>query len=429
MGASIFDGPAFIYGNMAGLAAGYGAATPDYNLDAGPSMTFQGDFLPDIRYPFLKDKVQGYTGVVPGQMNEPYLQSVDAIPAAAGVATLAAAQALVGGTAITLVSAQAAGITPNVPIRPNTSPFGLNSGAITSVLALDFGFAFGNLTSGNASIPVADSTQFIAGEPLVIMQSATSALLTNVATIPDATHITVGPNIPTASNATAPIGTGNLWGPSPVGFPVPDAHMPYVAAGPGLLFDPRQTIERNVSFTGVSGGTGGNIDVTGYDVYWQLQHERIALPVGATSTFGKKAWKAIVSAIPVAAGLDTTHNYSMGTGDVFGFAFRSMAIEYMNLYFNGSFNSPAAGTASGWLPADTTNPATNATGDVRGTWQVSANGGGTAWAGTGNAVSNGTISSLAMSGRRLAMWQTLRVYDQITAFPAAPQTLYGVTPF
>lgn len=427
MGATNFDGPAFIYGNMGGLAAGYGDATPDPNQDAGPSGTFQGDFLLDVRYPFFKDKVQGYTGVVPGVMNEPFLQTVDAIPAAAGVATLAAAALLVGGTPMTLVSAQAAGITPNVPIRPNASPFGLNSGAVTNVLALDFGFAFGNLTSGNVSVPVADSTQFTAGMPVVVMQSATSALLTTVQSIVDATHITLS-NAPTASNATAPIGTGNLWGPSPVGFPAPDAHLPYVAAGPGLLYDVRQTLMRNVSFTGVTGGTGGNIIVTGYDSYWQLQHEQVALPVGATTTFGKKTWKAIVSAVPVAAGLDTTHNYSMGTGDVFGFAYRTMSVEYLAMFWNGTFNAVATGTASGWLAADTTNPATNTTGDVRGTWQVSANGGGTAWNAANAGVSNGTISSLAMSGKRLAMWQTLRLYDQISAFPATPQTLFGQTP-
>jgi hypothetical protein len=411
MGATSFSGPSFVYGNMGALGAGFGSAVPDPNPDAGPSMSFQGDFLPDVRYPFMKDSVQGRTGIVPGHINFPYFISVDAIPAALGVATIAAAANAVSGTPFTLVSAQAAGITPGVPIRPMTSPVALQSGALTTVLALDFGFAFGNCTSGNKQIVVADSTQFLVGEPLVIAGaggSATTPLLTNVLSIDDATHISVGPNIPASTNATAPIGTGNNWGPTPAGFPLPDAAFPYIGAGPGLLKDQRQTIARAVSITGSASSTGGNVAVVGFDIYGQPMAETIAAPAGATTVNGKKAFKYILSVTPA---FSDAHNYSVGTTDIYGINVRNDRWEYDNIFWNGAF----AVVSTGWLAADVTSPATRTTGDVRGTYAVQTT------------ASNGTISGLAMSGRRLAIFSTVPGYNLINSFPASPQFFYGQT--
>jgi hypothetical protein len=396
---------------MAGLPASFGSAVPDYNQDAGPSMSFQGDFLPDVRFPFLKDAVQGYTGRVPGHINFPYFLSVDAIPATVSVANIAVAANAVNGVAMTLVAAQAAGITPGIPIRPMVSPGVLNSGALATVLALDFGFAFGNCTAGNAQVTVADSSQFIAGEPLVIGGAGGSAvlpLLTNVASIVDATHITVGPNLPVNTNATAPIGTGNYWGPSPLGFPLPDAALPYVGAGPALLLDPRQTLARNLTITGSASATGGAFLVIGYDVYGMLMAETITAGAGAVTTSGKKAFKYILSVTPQ---FTDAHNYSVGTGDTYGFNVRNDRWEYDNIFWNGAF----ATVSTGWLAADVTNPATRTTGDVRGSYAVQG------------VTSNGTIVSLAMSGRRLAIFSTIPAYNLLNSFPASPQFFYGQT--
>lgn len=416
MGATTLDGPVYISGDLQPIPAGYGSPVPDPNQDAGPSMTFQGDGYPDSRYPFLKDKVQGYTGVVPVHMNHPFFQSVDAIPAALGAATIAAAANVANGVPMTLVAAQAAGITPNVPLRPSGSPLALNGGNVVNVLALDFGFAFGNCVAGNAQITVADSTQFTQGMPLVIpgALSATAALLTNVTGIVDATHITVGApgaanqGIPNNNNATAPIGTGNFWGPSENAFPAPDSAMPYVAGGPGLFLDPRQALARAVSITGVTGGTGGNFVVMGYDIYGQLMAEQIAAAAGAATTNGKKAFKYILSVTPQ---FTDAHNYSVGTTDIYGIHVRNDRWEYDNIFWNGAF----ATVSTGWTAADLTNPATRTTGDVRGTYAVQG------------AASNGTIAALAMSGRRLAMFLTLPLFNNLNNHPASPQFFYGNT--
>jgi hypothetical protein len=408
MGATNFNGPLYSYGNMGGLLAGYGDATPDPNQDAGPSMFFQGEYLPDVRYPFMKDKVQGYTGVVPGQYSTPLMLSVDAIPAALGVAKIAAAAPVAAGVPMTLVAAQSAGITPNVPIRPSSiagGVFALNGAPVQNVLALDFGFAFGNLTSGNKSVPVADSTQFAAGEPVVVMQGAASALLTTVASIVDATHITLS-DAPTATNATAPIGTGNVWGPSPVGFPNPDAALPYVAGGPGLVLDPRQSIARAVAITAAASATGGAIVVTGFDVFGQSMAESITA-VAATQVKGKKAFKYILAVTPQFT--DAGHNYSVDTTDTYGFHVRSDRWELNDVFWAGL---QVVGASTGYVAQDGTNPATRTTGDVRGTYATAS-------------ASTGSISSLAMSGNRLLLFTSLLPWNLVNAEPGTPQTFYG----
>lgn len=408
MGATNFDGPSYIYGNMGAIPSAFGEAAPDYNLDAGPSMSFQGDFLPDIRYPFMKDKVTGYTGVVPGHLNFPYFTTVDAVPAALNTANIAALQNVTNATAMTLASSSVAGVTTNIPVRQFSGA--VNGGAlVTAPIVLDYGFAFGNVTSGSTTITVADSTQFQVGMPLVIANvgnaGGTAALMCHVATIPSATTITVDAT-PLATLATAAIGTGNLWGPSPVGFPMPDSHLPYIEGGPALIMDPRQTIARSVSISGVASGTGGNFIVSALDIYWQPTTMLITVGAGANTANGKKAVKAILSVTPQ---FTDAHNYSVGTTDIYGFHVRNDRWEYNNVFWAGAFVT----VSTGWLAAVTTTP-TNATGDVRGTYATQS-------------ASTGTISSLAMSGNRLAVFTTIPAYNLLNAQYNTQQYFYGMT--
>lgn len=423
MPATIFSGPTFAFGNMMALtAAQVGSAVPEYNLDAGPAVSFMGDSIPDIRVFFQKDRVQGNAGEVPAFLNLSYLQSVDQIPAAFSASNIAAAQSVTNGTAMTLASANVTGVTTNIPIIPFS--FELNGNpVVTAPLVLDFGFAFGNVTSGSTTVVVADSTQFVPGMPLVIAAvgnaAGTAALLTNVQSITDATHIVVA-NTPLASANPTPIGAGNLWGVREgLGYPTPTAHLPFIAAGPGLFLDSRQAIARAVSIAGASGGTGGAFKVSGWDTYWQPMTQTITVGAGAVTGWGTKAFKAISSVVPQFT--DATHNYTVGTSDVFGFHFRSTAWEFANEFWAGSF----ATSNAGWTAADTTSPATSATNDVRGTLQTAtANGGGT---GLGTTATNGTVVSLAMSGRRLAIFQSIRLFDLLNAFPANSISMFGVT--
>lgn len=420
MAATSFDGPTHVVGNMQALPATVGSAVPDPNTDAGPSITFMGDALPDIRFPYMKDKVGGYVGVVPAALSLSYMQSVDQIPAALANNNIAAAQNVVNGTAMTLAAASV-GITLAVPISPFTGF--LNSAAVvTTGLAIDFGFAFGNCTAGTKQIVVADSTQFTAGMPVVIggvgNAGGTIPLLTLVKSLDDATHITLQ-DAPAAANATAPIGTGNLWNPSENGFPTPTAALPYLACGPGLFLDPSQSIARGVQVVGGSAQcAGGTFLVSGWDVYGEAMSELITVAAGASTGWGKKAFKYIGSVTPR---FTDAHNYTVGTSDVFGFHFRSDKWEYTNEFWAGAF----ATASTGWLPADATTPATTTTGDVRGTVQVSTNGGGTAISGA--AASNGSIVSLAMSGRRLSIFQSMPLISILRGLPPSSVSVYGQT--
>lgn len=428
----ISPGPLHIYGPLGNLlnAPGQGQANsvilPDPNDDAGPTLIFQAVGIPDIRCFYGKDKISGFPGSAPGHLDLPTIQSADCIPATFQTNNIAAAQTVTTGVAMTPAAAST-GIALNVPVIPFVGFGQFNSGApITTAMALDFGFAFGNCVSGNVQITVADSTQFRAGMPLVIAgvgnAAGTSCLLTNVASIVDATHITLF-NAPNATNAAVPIGAGNLW---PVSetiniAPTPTAHLPYLARGPGLFFDPQQGVQRGIQIAGTNAGcTGGNFLVTGYDSYGMLLTQLITLAAGVATSYSLKTFKYIVSVVPQFTDVTVGHTYTVGTADMFGFAARSDRWEYTNVSWAGGFMS----IFTGWLAGVTTNPATNLTGDVRGTVQVSAQGGGS---GIGTNNSNGTIVSLAMSGRRLVMFQSQPMFNMINGVATDTRAIYGVT--
>jgi len=421
MAATSLDGPQFVYGGLAAIPSSFGAGgVTDPNTDAGPNGVYLGAAVIDPRLVFPKDNVTGVRGSVQAHLMSPYMQSISQIPATLAANNIAAAQNVVANTAMTLASAST-GITLNVPIHPYSQV--LNAATVvTAAIALDFGFAFGNCTSGSTTLPVSSSSLFLPGMPVVIggvgNSSGTIPLLTTVASITDATNIVLT-DAPQATNATAPIGMGDIWGPVPYGTgnPTPTAAYPFFAHGPARMLDPRQAITRGVRIVGTGGSSGGNFTVAGWDIYGQPMTETITVAAGASTGWGKKAFKYIRSVTPL---FTDANNYTVGTSDVFGFAYRSTIWEQTTVFWNGAMQT----SATGWLTADTTNPATATTGDVRGTIQTSASGGGS---GIGANASNGTISSLAMTGRRLEMAQQLAVPDILLTTRLDTTPMFGAT--
>jgi hypothetical protein len=112
--------------------------------------------------------------------------------------------------------------------------------------------------------------------------------------------------------------------------------------------------------------------ISGYDVYGFPMSQLLTLPTGATKTTTTKCFKYINSIVPQAASLDTTHNYSFGTDDTYGFPLRS------DLFYAGAtpvdtqiwWNGAAISATTGYAAAVVTSPATTTTGDVRGTYNV-----------------------------------------------------------
>ncbi len=420
MGTTGFKGPLVAYGSMEYITAAMGGATgvlPEYNPDQGPSWFFQGSGIPDPRFNLNKMKLNGYGGVQPGFLQSAGIAMVDAVPAAFGTAKIAAAAHVTNGTAMTLVSAAAAGISINIPIAPFSGLLN-GSAVVTAPIVLDFGFAFGTAAASSKTLTVADSTQFIVGMPLIVASGAgaTTALKTWVTSLGNgSTTITV--NDALSVTGTVAIGTGDIWPGAPLSTAAqqyPLGHLPYLAGGPTLFLDPSQALARGVSVTTGTAGTGGNIKISGWDTYWQPMNETIAASASASTTvFGKKAFKAIKSVTPQFT--DAAGTYSVGTSDVFGFNLRARRWEESSGAWAAAFITGSVGFSSFAAPA---------AGDVRGTFQVSAQGGGTGYGATN---SNGAITSLVMTGNRLALYQSPTLADTLQATPLAPQSMFGAT--
>lgn len=125
------------------------------------------------------------------------------------------------------------------------------------------------------------------------------------------------------------------------------------------FYDPTTALTRAVSITGSASATGGIFIVRGFDYYGQLMNESINATAGATTTNGKKAFKWITSVTPQ---FTDAHNYSAGLADIYGLNVAADFFAYTDTYFNNAIT-----TNTGFLAADATTPATQTTGDVRGT--------------------------------------------------------------
>lgn len=131
-------------------------------------------------------------------------------------------------------------------------------------------------------------------------------------------------------------------------------------------WDPTKSLARAVSVTGVTSGAGGAFLVSGYDYRGYPQTETITAGAGVNTVNGKKAFKFVKSVTPQ---FTDAHNYSVGTADVYGLPLRADVYGYVNATFN---NAPV--TSPTFVAADTTSPATAATGDVRGTIVAASDG-------------------------------------------------------
>jgi hypothetical protein len=424
MATTGFKGPLYVYGMQEYLPAalvGTGFPQPEYNQDLGPSVFAQGTGLMDVRQFLQKDKLSGFGAVCPAYRSLDQYESCNVVPSAFGTAKIAALAHTTTGTALTLVSTAAAGITLKVPFvqwnqagTANSPNSAFNGGTVVVVpIMLDFGFAFGTVTSGSATVTVADSTDFLVGMPIVFPAAAGggNALLTYVASITDATHIVLADKA--GANVTAgAIGHGNVWPGAPtISQTYSNAHAPYTAGGPGLFFNGGEGLARAVSITTGTGGSGGNVVVSGWDVYGQVMNETIAASATSATVYGKKAFKGIKSVTP--AFTDGTGTYSVGTTDVFGFNLRANRWELTRETWAGASVTTNVGFTA-WVAA--------ASGDVRGTFQASAQGGGT---GYGSTNSNGSVSSLVMTGNRLFLSQALGLSSMLNATILAPQTMFG----
>ena len=204
---------------------------------------------------------------------------------------------------------------------------------------------------------------------VVLDQAPSTAAVNNIAV---AANVTSGTNMTlvTASAAGITVMSTSLTIPQ-TGLTVPAVLA--IDLQPGLVLfgtnksigiaDPTKNLARAISITGVSGGAGGAFLVSGYDLYGNPQTEKITAAAGAATTNGKKAFKFFKTITPQ---FTDAHNYSVGTADIFGFPLLVSTFSYATIGWAGS----TVTASTGFTKADTTSPATNTTGDVRGTYAV-----------------------------------------------------------
>lgn len=130
--------------------------------------------------------------------------------------------------------------------------------------------------------------------------------------------------------------------------------------------DPTKALARGVAIAAQNGSGGGTVLISGADLYGNPQTDLVTA-VSNTTVNSLKAFKFIYSITPQFT--DASHTLSAGIADVYGLPLRADVYGYVISTFN---NAPV--TTPTFVAADTTSPATNATGDVRGTIAVTADG-------------------------------------------------------
>ena len=406
MAASHISGPSIIWGDN-GVGSSSGS-----NPDAGPSSTYQGDCIPDVRFPYTPG-VTG-RGVIRAFLDTPYIASVDAVPSANSATVIAAAQTGTSGTALTLASVAATGIGVNFPLVPaNKSYVAAN---VVKVAVLDPGFCTISTTGGSAATTITASNyalfqaHFQPGMTHLIGDQTAAWTIARVLSV-SGTTVTYDTAM-TTTNSTAPVALANgqmRLDQTPVGS------TPYLTAGAVAAFDPRSGLARGIQITTTGANTGGTVTIAGYDIFGFPMTETIACATASTF-YGNKCFKYVVSATPAKTGGGAmTGNFSVGTSDLFGFNTRTDAWEYTNVFWAGSYMT----SSTGWYAADTTNPATATTKDVRGVIQTSAKG--PLGSGIGTTQSNGT--------NRLQLFVSTPLDNLFAGTATNPAAMFGVTQF
>lgn len=137
----------------------------------------------------------------------------------------------------------------------------------------------------------------------------------------------------------------------------------------GVRRDGILDVARNITAAVTHGSSvvAMTIRVTGTDEYGATLIEDLSIAATGTSqaAAGLKAFKTVTSVAITSAGNATTNTLNLGFGDVLGLPYR---VDAGGVLVKLNDNALDTGT---FVPADTTDPATATTGDVRGTFDPS----------------------------------------------------------
>lgn len=398
MAQDVFTGPLI---SLGGIAGGLRGGPPvEYSDEIGPSLFWNGMGIPLAGTGGSKDR-KGMGAFRSAFMSDTVCVANATL--AAGGAALTTAGNAVSGTPFVLTPTVAAGVGANLPVYGQ-------GGVLTTGVGIDPGFSTVTTVSASANVTIAaiDAWRYVPGNWYAFIGAGAggTTLFARCVSVSGTTLVISSP----AGASSSVVQVGFLAGnPNAYGW-APVAYSNTQPSGSGRFFNPDLSVARGVGVTGVASGTGGNVLITGLDEFLQFTSEIIAATAGATTAYGKKTYKVLLSATPQFA---DAHNYTVVTSDLIG-----MPLALVNDGFAPTVT--LAGTAYTTVVfqyADFTNPATQATSDPRGAIQLSAKG----------PVGGGSGSGPTGSGR-VAILYTLNPAQVFMASPVNYQALYGVTP-
>ena len=347
MSITAFSGPVISYGQN---TVGSNPSITDYNPDLGPSLFWGGVARIDPRPNFNYIPGQNFGAFTAGFATSD-AQTISYAPYTLSTSAIAAAANVVSGTAMTLVSTNST----STGVSVGASCTNYNTGATLTGLLMVDGFASFTGVIANSILTVSSLTGTISiGMTITGTGVNTGTTIVNQLTgAPGGVGTYTVQGDDTASSTTI---TAQATGTTALAQPFGQSNTVY-------LWNPQAVVSRAVSVTGSASATGGNILISGYDIYGVPMSEVIAAPASATTVNGKKAFKYIASVVPQ---FTDAHNYSVGTTDIYGFPLRAdffsdVAINYNNAVITAN---------TGFTAAVTTSPATTGTGDVRGTYAL-----------------------------------------------------------
>ena len=371
MANSAFSGPLIVFGQNPTQPA-------DYNPDiGGSSLFYAGTGILDPRIPFTFLPGESQAAVDYGWLGVDNITTLSAVPyTASSTAIVASANPTSATLALVTSSSSTTGVYYN-----NTNFVRSDTGATDTVLALDaYASVTGSFSNGVLTI-TASSNQMPIGPGMVVISTSGTvsqgtalgtqvvAQLTTTGTYSTVSQGTTG-TYQTNGNLTATSGTVVLAYQN-----VQQCAVPNNAQTPSQgNWSPQALLGRAVSVTAASGATYTTASVNGYDIYGYPMTENITITAGSTVN-GKKAFKYIKSVVLSGGTADTTHAYSVGTADVFGFPVRSDT--FGDIIVNNASSLVATTlitAATNYLPSDRTTPSAT-TADVRGTFAATSSSG------------------------------------------------------
>ena len=370
MAHASFSGPLVVFGQN--------PTQPfDYNPDIGGSSLFaSGTGILDPRTPYTYYPGEAQPAPDFGWLGIDNITTLSAVPYSASAAAIVASANPTSAT-LTLVSSNSS----TTGVYYSTSFVRADTGATDTVLALDaYASVTGTFSNGVLTI-TASSSQMPIGPGMVVLTTSGTvsqgtvagtqivSQLTTTGTYTSVSQGTTG-TYQTNGNLTATSGTVTLAYQTPGQCAVPNN-----AQTPGLYnWSPQALLGRAVSVTAAASATYTTATVSGYDIYGYPMSEAITITAGSAVN-GKKAFKYIKSVVLSGGTADTTHAYSVGTADVFGFPLRSDTFgDVIVNYATSLVATTLVTSASSYVPADRTTPSTT-TGDVRGTYAATSSSG------------------------------------------------------